>query len=252
MSTSMPQCVVQGETDDLFVRVLDPITEAPITPSATPTDHTITIYTPGNSELVAATSTGISINDHTIAYTATWTASTFPRSYQNADDARLAQRQFYRAEWRINSGALIRQTYFEVVRRRFLSQLTDADFTARHPHLVAQLPSGQTTFAVYRQRAWDRITHLIQQRTMRNAGDLFLPETFSLCHEYWTLADFYLNNMFDAAGISEDRYKHEQYEGRGNDAFEAAMATQLVDINDDQIVSSVSESRHLNGVRVRR
>lgn len=249
MSTSMQQCVVQGVSDALYLRVLDAIALEPVTLSGT---HTITIYSPGNSELVAATSTGVTASGHTLAYTRVWTATTFPRSYQNADDARRAQRQWYRAEWSVNDGALLRQTYFEVVRRRFLSQLTDADFTARHPSLSDQLDSSLTTFAVYRQRAWDRISHLITQRTGRNPGDLFLPETFSLCHEYWALADFYLNNMFDAAGVSEDRYKHEQYEQLGISAFDAAMSNQIVDTNDDAIASTSTETHHLNSIKVRR
>lgn len=243
----MPQCVVQGQEDALYVRLLHPITEAPITLSGT---HTITIYNPSNSEVVAATSSGVTASGHTATYTRTWTEATFPRSYQTTLDARSAQRQFYRARWSLNTGAYLRDTYFEVIRRRFLPQLTDADFTARHPYLSAQLPSGQTTFAAYRQRTWDRISLLITQRTGRNPGDLYLPETFSLCHEYWTLADFYLNNSFDGAAISEDTYKAERFEKMGANYFDAAMSRQLVDTDDDGIVTTGRETFHLNGIRV--
>lgn len=248
MSTSMQQCVVQATTDALCLRLLGGVDQAPITLTGT---HTITIYTPGNTEVVPATSSGLTTSGHAATYSRTWTAATFPRSYQSTSDASASQRSYYRARWSLNDGAYERDTYFEVVRRRFASQLTDTDFTARHPYLSAQLPSGQTTFAVYRQRAWDRITHLIQQKTQRNAGDLFLPETFSLCHEYWTLADFFLNNMFDGSGVSEDLVKAERYEQLGLDAFSAAMSQQLIDFNDDGIVTTGTETRNLASIRVR-
>ncbi len=247
MSTSMPQSVVQDQSDALYLRLLDSITQAPITLSGT---HTIAIFSQSNTELVPATSTGITASGHTATYTRTWTAATFSRSYQTTLDARASQRQYYRARWSLNTGSYLRDTYFEVIRRRFMSQLTDADFTSRHPYLSARLPSGQTTFAVYRQRAWDRISHLIQQRTGRNAGDLYLPETFSLCHKYWSLADFHLSVLLDATGTSEDQYKHEQYERMGNQAFGAAMAQQLVDTDDDGIVTTSREKFHFNGIQV--
>lgn len=249
MSTSMQQCVVQEETDTLFLRALDSITNAPVTLAGT---HTITIFSPGNAEVVPVTSTGISVSGHTLSYQRTWDLATFPRSHKAASQSNRQQRQWYRAKWSLNNGDIIRQTYFEIVRRRFLSQLTDADFSARHPSVIDQLDSGISDLSTYRQRAWERITHLVQQRTGRNAGDLFLPETFSLCHEHWTLADFYLNNMFDAAAASEDRYKHEHYEKLGMSSFESAMAQQIVDVDDDGIAASSRETYHLNGVRVRR
>jgi len=243
----MPQVVVQGQSDSLLLRLLDPITQAAITLSGT---HTITIYSPGGAELVAATSTGITTSGHTATYTRTWTTATFPRSYQYSSDQRSGTREYYRARWSLNTAAYLRDTYFEVVRRRFASQLTDTDFTARHPYLTAQLPSTESDFSAYRARAWDRITQLVEQKTGRHAGDLFLPETFSRAHEYWTLSDFFLNNSFDGAALSEDVYKHEQFERLGQGAFEAAMSRQLIDTDDDGIVEAPTEEQHLSGIRV--
>jgi len=246
----MQQSVVQTLSDRLFVRLLDDITAAPITLAGT---HSVQILDPAGAEVVAATAVGLTTDSaHTAIYTREWDADTFPRSYDYHNNERDGYRNYYRAVWLLNTDTYQRVTYFEVIRRRFTSQLTDTDFTDRHPYLTAQLPSTETTFAAYRQRAWDRIAIAIEQKIERNPGDLYFPEAFSLAHEYATLSDFWLNNSFDGADVSEDKMKHKRAEEQFASAFDVAMSKVLIDTDDDGVVDDEVETRYLNNVTLRR
>lgn len=247
MSTSMPQSAVQTQLDSLFLRLFNPITQVPVTLTGT---HTVTIFSPSGAEIVAATSTGITETGNVAEYRRTWDSATFLLSYQTTTSAQKPLRQYYRIRWSLNNGDYTQDSYFEVIRRRFLPTLMDADFTARHSYLVPQLPTGQTDFSSFRKRAWERIISRIEGRVSRNAGDVYLPETFASCHEYWSLSDFFLSNMIDATVGGEDRYKAERYEELGNSAFEAAISQIIIDTDGDGIVDSDTETFNYNGIRV--
>lgn len=245
MSTSMPQSAVQTQMDSLFLRLFNHITQVPVTLAGT---HTVTVFSPSGTELVATTSTGITVDGNVAEYRRLWDSATFPLSYQPPTSAQEPSRQYYRIRWVLNDGDFIQDSYFELIRRRFLPTLMDVDFTERHSYLV--LPSGQSDFSSFRKRAWERITSRIEGRISRNAGDVYLPETFASCHEYWSLSDFFLSNMIDATVGGEDRYKAERYEELGNSAFEAAISQIIIDTDVDGIVTPDTETFNYNGIRV--
>lgn len=234
--TPVKQVVVQDQSDALYLRVLDETTQEPITLSGT---HTVTIYQPGGTELIAATSTGITTSSNQVIYTRSWLESSgFTRDLH------------YRARWSVNDGAILRDTYFGVVRRRFLPTLTQTDFTTRHPYLAAQLPSGVTTFAPYMQRAWEKIMNKIWQQTNLYPGENFYPEQFEEAHEHWTLSNFFFSLIFDGSVGSEDRFKFETCEGMGQEAFDRAMSRMLIDKDDDGIVDETSDLSFYGGITI--
>lgn len=236
--TSSPQAVVQEQSDSLWLRVSDEFSQEPVTLSGT---HTVTIYQPGGQELISATSSGVSSSGSVLKYTRTWAeASGFTRDLD------------YRVRWSVNDGALIRDIYFAVVRRRFLPTIQQEDFTTQHAYLVGQLPSGVDNFAPFLQSAWERIFNKIRQRLGMYPGEVFYPDQFAQCHKYWTLAAFYFANAFDGLSTAEDRWKYEECEKKGAEEFDSAMARVAVDMDDDGVVDSYSDQRFASGIPILR
>ena len=108
----------QGKIDQLAINLLVDEEAATLVGS-----QFITIYAPGGAELLARTSTGVTIATNVATFQQSWTAATYPRDYG------------YRAVWELTDGATTyeRVQYFEVVRRRFRSTLED------HHHIGLQV-----------------------------------------------------------------------------------------------------------------
>lgn len=241
--TSSRQVVVRGQEDVLFLRVLDPITGANV--AVTGSNHEIRLY---NSQggLIETVSGGssFSVSDtNLLTFKHSWDTGLYPLF------------DYYRCVWKVHisgsgGGSVFQEftMYFSVVRRRFLSQLSVVEMTARHPYLTPQIPQGNS-LATYLQRAWERITLTLWKRMDTYAGNIFHPEDFSLAHEYLTLAEFFLSIAFSSDPRDEDMKKHELYTKKGLDFLEVAAAKISIDLNQDGIFSR-SETRYLSTIRV--
>jgi hypothetical protein len=232
--TGSYQVVVQGETDAISVRLLDPSTGS----DRTLTSGTVTIYGVGGDEKVASTPA---------------TTSGAVASYSHAfTEANGFQRDLgYRAVWALVVGAVTyrRETYFQVARRRFVSQLTDADMTSAHPYLSAQLSGGM---ASHRTKAWAEIERRVFGKVRRYPGNVFHPERFFEAHEWLTLANAFFALSFDANPTSEDWAKYNEARKRGLEALDSAMSILDFDSDDDGILDTRELRQNFRMVNVRR
>lgn len=207
--------VVQEQAESLSVRGQDASTMADLTL----TSASIVILSPEGGELVA--STAASVSGAVATYSRTWGSSTFRRDLG------------YRAQWTLltASSTVKREQYFQVVRRRFLSQLTDADLTDVHPYLATQLPAAG--LKNHRLRAWDRITERAFQKIQKYPGNAFSPERFREAHFWLTLAEVFFALAFDGSETTEDVWKHKKAESRGLEELDAALSFVDFDGSDD-------------------
>tara|TARA_R100001086_G_C11789581_1_gene245823 strand:+ start:31 stop:738 length:708 start_codon:yes stop_codon:yes gene_type:complete len=208
------QEILEGTTDTLTVSFL--VDGEPQTPTAA----TVEVRSPGNSILLADTDTGVSLGAGFAKLTQSWSADTYPYD------------EFYRAEWTITYNSLTHQKrqYFDVVRRRFESGLADSDLIDICPDLADQLPSGVTTFATWRNRAWDRIRNMVRAHTKKPVGAFAMPELLFEAHRMLTLADFHRSISRREGDVFWAQYESYQ------DEFDAEIKSSLssAPVDDDQ------------------
>lgn len=263
MAAEYMQAVEQGQTSSLEIILLDDNTHEPITLSGT---QQIQILGTGGGEVVPQTSTGVSASGSTATYTRTWDSATFERF------------RGYRAVWTLSDGSTtyVRPMYFEVVRRIFRSMLTDDHLTSKYTHLSSRLPDGVTSFARYREDAWQDITLRLRQRIPEirtqhiqqfhnkggklgrlvafadsdYPGNLFNPEAFLRCHEFGTLAEFY--RAISIGGNGQDADLAAQYEGLANEQYDIASSKVAYDLDDDGLLDVREREFSFNAIRVKR
>lgn len=250
--TGRRQYVQQGQAGSISFRLLDDVTSDEIALSTTASDSSLVIYGTGGGELVSSTAPS-SVSGAVATYSRTWDAATFSRL------------RGYKVVWTLQDGSgtdYVRTQYIEVVRRLFRSQLTDADFTAKHPYISSRLPSGLSDFSTYREDAWSEIERMLTLRLPEvrakilgrfssedsalggiaayadspYPGNLFNPEDFFDAHKFLTLSDFFMAISFDASPESDESAKAEYYRERGLAAFEAAASRAAFDLDDDGLL----------------
>lgn len=266
-ATGRTQYVEQGKVGSISIRLLDDLTAQEIALSATLSASTLTLYGQGGA-VIAASANPTSVSGAVATYQRTWTTSSFPRL------------RGYRAEWTLSDGSTTydRTTYFEVVRRLFRSQLTDADLTDRIPYLTSRLPSGQSNFSLYRSDAWreiqERLTAVFPE--IRNAyrsslgrnynnhmwgsidsdypGNIFNPEQFFDAHRYLSLAIFHEDICIggDIIGESSDERAAKRFRQRYEEAFARAKTKIAIDVDDDGLMDDNERSYNYTSIeRVR-
>lgn len=233
-TTGAYQVVVQGETDTLSIRLQDPSSGS----DRTLTSGTIRILGVGGDEKVAPT-----------AATVSGAVATYAHAFTEANG--FVRDIGYRAVWALVSSAVTyhRETFFQVARRRFVSQLTDADMTAAHPYLSAQLSGGM---AAHRLKAWAEIERRAYGKVRRYPGNIFFPERFLEAHEWLTLASAFFALSFDGNVGSEDWAKYNEARKRGLDALNAALEIVDFDDNDDGSLQTREMRQNFRMVNVRR
>ena len=263
MAGEYMQAVEQSRIGSLEMILLDDTTKEAITLSGT---QQVQIISTDGGELVAQTSSGVSASGSTATYSRTWDAATFDR-YRG-----------YRAVWTLSDGSTTytRELYFEVVRRLFRSQLTDTHLTSKYTHLLGRLPDGVSSFARYREDAWEDITLRLRQRIpeLRTQhisstqarggklgalvayadsdypGNIFNPEAFVRCHEFATLHEFY--RCITIGGSGQDADLAEDYKGLANEQFDIAASKVAYDLDDDGLLDVREREFSFNSIKVRR
>lgn len=258
MQPGRTQHIEQGREDALSIRLLDDDGQQ-VTLSG---DQFVTLYAPGGAELVARTSSNVTASAEVATYTITWSSATYQRDHG------------YRAVWELSDGTdtYYRTQYFSIVRRRFRSQLTDADLTALHPYITQQ--NLQADLSVYRRDAWEEIEarcharipqprranqyrhdgtddHLnTRGRVDDYVGNFFQPERFFLAHKYQTYHLFFLHNSFgpDDANFA----KSEEFGSKAREALNLALSRIDFDRDDDGLLDSREQSSALNVIMVDR
>jgi hypothetical protein len=225
--------VVQDQEEALSLRLQDEATGVDLTIT---TPRTITIYDLSGNQIVAETA--VASSGAVAEYKRTWEAATFRRGVG------------YRAVWKLTSGATLytRETFFQIARRRFLSQLTDADLTAINPYLAAQIPN----LAPYRARAWREIERRATTKVGEYAGNVFFPERFLEAHELLTLAQAFFALSFDGAQSSEDWAKYNEMRTRGLEVLQEALSAVDFDANDNGKIDAADLARNFAGIEIRR
>lgn len=228
------QVVVQGETDTLTYRLQDPSTGS----DRTLASGSIQILGVGGDEKVASTP-------------ATVSGAVASYSHAFTEAAGWVRDIGYRALWTLVSGGVTyhRETYFQIARRRFVSQLTDADMTAAHPYLSAQLSGGM---ASHRLKAWAEIERRCYGKARRYPGNIFFPERFLEAHEWLTLANAFFALSFDGNVSSEDWAKYNEARKRGLDALSSSLEIVDFDDNDDGQLQTREMRQNFRMVNVRR
>ena len=253
MPAGRPVYIEQNMVDGLAIRLL---LDDQTGPTLAGTQY-ITITGPGGTELVARTSSGITISGVEATYTQTWVDTSYGRDHG------------YKAAWELTDGATVykREQWFSVVRRRFRSSLTDADITAIHPYITNQ--NQQANLSLYKQEAWEEIERMAGARIPTSAkrssfvrdyrggsriddypGNFFYPSTFRQCHLWLTLSWFMEHNAFGNADQNEARA--EKYRARALDAFDLALQKVAFDRDDDGLEDSWEESFDFGTVRIDR
>lgn len=269
MPAGQTQYVEQGKVGSISVRLLNDLTSAEINLSATLSASTLTIYGRGGAVIASA------VNPTSVS----GAVATYERTWAEADFSRL---RGYRAEWTLSDGSTTydRVTYFEVTRRLFRSQLSDADLTARIPYLASRLPSGQSDFRLYRSDAWREIQerlravlpeirashgrgpsrsfgegrHPLYYIDSAYPGNIFNPEQFFDAHRYLALAMFHEDISIggDSIGESSDERTASRCRKRYEEAFARAKSTLAIDIDDDGLMdNSEREYNYASIERVR-
>lgn len=233
--------VVSGETDQLRMRLLDDA-GAELTLDGGETNE-IVITDHNNTTVVPATS--VSVSGSLGTYSRTWDTSTFPYnpSGENYGDFAGTRRDWrrrirtYKATWTLSTAttSYTRTQYFELVRRRFRSQLTLGDVKLLYPSIDAQITDP--TLAAHLAESWDEIEQDLWARFADYPGNLFFPGAFKNCHQFRMLSRVYLENSF-GSGLDEDWVKHERFAKLANDAYERAAANIAYDYDDDGILDA--------------
>lgn len=225
--------VVQDATESISVVALDAAGEP-----LTVTSATVAVFDVGGGEIVAPASADVSASP-VVSYSQQWTTSLFP-----IDEG-------YRARWTFTfaSGTKIQDTFFDVVIRRFESQLLDSDITSRHPRLANLLPSGVTTFGVWRMKAWRRIEQQLRIVFEGNPGRSFYPQKFFDCHTDLTVSEF-LRDVAEFAIGSVDGLHADYFEKRGLDALDQLISDIAVDVDDDNELAKSEDNWSLNHVEL--
>lgn len=224
--------VVENLEDTISVVALDAAGEP-----LTVTSATVAIYAPEGGELISATPATVS--SPVCSYARTWSESLTP-----IDNG-------YRARWvfTFSGGTKAQDTFFDVVVRRFESQLLDTDITARHPYLSGYLPSGVSSFSVWRMKAWRTIEHQLRLAFSANPGRAFYPQKFFDCHLDLTVAEFVRDAAVFAVG-SVDVQQADFYESRGLKELDLLLSDIAIDINDDNEMVDAEDNYSLTGVEL--
>ena len=227
--TGTQQVVEQDKEDSLSVRLMIDGVETTVTSS------TVDVYTPGNSQVV--TTGAATVSGYVATFSQTWTEATYPR-----DDG-------YYIDWTLNhaGGAVSRRIYFQVVRRRFESQLSDSDITDLHPYLT--LPAGVTTFKSYRQNGWSRIFREVYGRFGLYPGEIFKPSIFFDAHISFTLAEFFMSQTFDGPG-SEDWEKAMFFKSEAEGILDNVLSRVSIDLDDDGTMEPDDRNVFLGGISI--
>lgn len=243
--TSSRQVVIRGLQDELFLRVVHPITQANIAISGS--NHEVSLYNASGGLVETVTSgASFSVSDtNLLTLKHMFTSSTYPLN------------DYYKAVWRVHvsgsgGGSVFREfvTYFSVVLRRFTSQLSTTEMSARHPYLAPQIPSGQS-LAIFLQRAWERISLTLWKRMDIYPGNIFQPEDFSLAQEYLTLGEFFLSIAYSADPRDEDIKKHELYTSKGLQLLDVAASNIAADQGQHGVYTS-QDKRNYQNIRAMR
>lgn len=192
----------------------------------TPTSATVQIHAPGGSVILPTTSTGVTVASGLVSLSQSWDADAYPYD------------TYYRAEWTItySSTEYKQRQYFDVVRRRFESGLIDSDLTDTQPHLAIQLPDGTTSFAKWRNRAWDRIRNMVRAQIKGNPGNIAKPELLFEAHRALTLSLFFRDISRREGDIHWA--KHESHQDDFDAEVKTALSLMAIDSDEDKTIVS--------------
>ena len=219
------QIAVRDQDNTIKIRLLLDGVETDLTSA------TATVHDPSGTQLIIPS---VSVTGAVASFVASFPVASFPLN------------EGYFVKWWLSySGGLKQQkTYFDVVLRRFESQLTDEDITNLHPYI--SLATGQTSFASYRRIAWRKISRLIRSRFSRYPGDLFFPEDLFDAHLHLSLSEYFMSVSFESAG-SEDWDKAQYFNKEGMDELAVVLSNVDVDMDEDGFLDTDEKHMYLGG-----
>lgn len=223
--TGTRQVVVLGQSDSVSFRLLDEDgEEIPIT-SVT----SVEMSDPSGAPIAHGGVTSFSGSLATLIFTVA--------------PALFSVGEGYGLLWNLNGPAYSKKAFFDVAARDFASQLSDSDLLSAHPGLV--LPTGLSSFAPYRQRAWRRIERATRKALRASPHLLFYPEDFFDCHLAFSLAEYFRPNAFSGDRESWTKYRDYQREGRA--LFNEVLANLDYDADGDGLKGSGDVGHDLRG-----
>lgn len=188
------QIVLQGITDSISYRLFNRLTGGEVTLTGAPT---VAIYSPAGVAITHGGTASASSSVGTLSFSVV--AGTFP-----VGDG-------YKAVWTFQPAPYKRTSFFDVALRLFESQLCDTDVTNYHKGI--SLPTGVSSWAIWRQRAWRRIERMIRSALRASPNLVFYPEKFFDAHLALTLAEFFRPDALDERGEEWLKYREFLREG---------------------------------------
>jgi len=196
------------------------------------TSATVEIRNPSGSVLVPATSTGISgLGTSEVTYIRSWDSSTFPKDVG------------YKAVWlfTVSGVQYSKETFFNVVPRLLVSDLTDEDIFKEYPHIEDEAPT--TGLKAWRIACWEEIVAGISS-TFQNEealGRIFNPDIFHRSHLYGTLHKFYFQNAHFTSTMNEDWDKSASFGELYKESLGIAMQQLAIDYDDSGLMDNENQ-----------
>jgi hypothetical protein len=186
------------------------------------------LYAPGGSELRPMSVVGVT-------HSAEKASLELPWSYDIASG--------YKVSWQLTVGSEVykRDTFFRIVRRRFLSPVTRADVFALHPKVQGFFAGAEQEFDPYLEWAWSRIEIETERHRAEYPEHIFDPERFKIAHIAWALAEHYRSNY--SSRQSDEFDKSVTYEEMGASLLKSALDRVAVDVDRDGLLEE-SEEEH--------
>ena len=192
------------------------------------------IYSPSGSVLNAAPTSSYSGSVATIQIS-------FP-------EATYPLNEGYFVKWELANAVMDKKTtqYFDVVRRRFESQVSDNDILTLHPYLT--LPASLNDYSSFRLRAWRKIERTIRARFGTYPGNIFFPGDLYDAQISYALAAYFQASAFTTVTGSEDWEKSKYFEQEGSEQLELVLSNISIDLNDDGLIETNEKNYFLGGV----
>jgi hypothetical protein len=227
--------VRQDSKDPISFRLILDFDEATLTAAS------CAIHSPGGSELRADSAVDVtrSVGLATLTPSAGWGSATYP-----------VDRSF-RVRWTLSVGSAVyvRDDYFDVTLRDFVSEVTDADIFRIESSAQAKLGSGGTLKDL-RREAWGEIAQELAAALRENPAITASGSQFRLCHIYLVLAMFYRRERFGTLGAeSEAAIKADLYEKEYRRALSRTMNNLNTTDRDDNEVGFGQEAQPWRRVR---
>jgi len=228
--------VVSSEVDTLRFQLNDD-QQLPIT--LVSSSETVQILNAAGTEVIAATSTGLTLSGSTATYSRSWDTTNFPISsvVWRDDKSGLPQEFVFQAVWTLYDStptAYVRRQWFVISRRRFRTGLTEAEVLEIYPSISAQQTTGDLDDHI--KHVWGEFERKLWTQHQLYPGNIFWPESFYDALHKIVAHRWYFDNAFDSDQDSEDWTKQENLEQRGWADFKDASEKPIIDWDLDGIM----------------